>query len=224
MGGSSGCNGTICVRGVKQDYDDWGSPEWSGDEMFRCMRKVCLLEAALKCVQIHPADKTKAETFHPAKWFPGEEKAHGYDGPLHIEPAPCGPLGDLFLKNYQSKGLPYHPDMFSTGETANGCGHAMRTTWSGYRTTAADFITKDQKRDNVIIKCHSTIDKVIIEKDGDGELRAKGAEYVDDNGTRHKAFARKEVILSCGTYGSPAVLMRSGIGPKQHLEQFNVQF
>ena len=24
IGGSSGCNGTICVRGVKQDYDDWG--------------------------------------------------------------------------------------------------------------------------------------------------------------------------------------------------------
>ena len=43
LGGSSGCNGTICVRGVKQDYDDWGSPDWSGDEMYRAMRKVCLL-------------------------------------------------------------------------------------------------------------------------------------------------------------------------------------
>lgn len=43
LGGSSGCNGTICVRGVKQDYDDWGFPEWSGDEMFRAMKKVCLL-------------------------------------------------------------------------------------------------------------------------------------------------------------------------------------
>jgi len=40
LGGSSGSNGTICVRGVKQDYDDWGFPEWSGDEMFRAMKKV----------------------------------------------------------------------------------------------------------------------------------------------------------------------------------------
>lgn len=47
LGGSSGCNGTICVRGVKQDYDDWGSPEWSGDEMFRAMKKVCLLSYTL---------------------------------------------------------------------------------------------------------------------------------------------------------------------------------
>lgn len=41
LGGSSGSNGTICIRGVKQDYDDWGFPEWSGDEMFRAMKKVC---------------------------------------------------------------------------------------------------------------------------------------------------------------------------------------
>jgi len=35
-----GSNGTICVRGVPQDYDDWGFPEWSGAEMFRAMKKV----------------------------------------------------------------------------------------------------------------------------------------------------------------------------------------
>lgn len=40
LGGSSGCNGTICVRGVEQDYDDWGFPQWSGKEMFRAMKKV----------------------------------------------------------------------------------------------------------------------------------------------------------------------------------------
>lgn len=28
------------MRGVKQDYDDWGFPEWNGDEMFRAMKKV----------------------------------------------------------------------------------------------------------------------------------------------------------------------------------------
>ena len=49
LGGSSGCNGTICVRGVKQDYDDWGFPEWSGDEMFKAMKKVCLLCMPLFC-------------------------------------------------------------------------------------------------------------------------------------------------------------------------------
>lgn len=41
LGGSSGCNGTLCIRGNKQDYDDWGLDGWSGEEFFKYMRKVC---------------------------------------------------------------------------------------------------------------------------------------------------------------------------------------
>lgn len=113
--------------------------------------------------------------------------------------------------------------MFSNGETANGCGHAMRTTWQGKRTTAADYITKDHERSNVVIKCNVTGDKVILEKGADGKLVAKGLEYADDNGNKFKAFARKEVVLTCGTYGSPAMLLRSGIGPKGDLEQLGIK-
>ena len=126
------------------------------------------------------------------------------------------------LKSYQSKGLPYHPDMFSTGETANGCGHALRTTWQGTRTTAADYITKDYQRSNVTIRCDVTVDKVILGRDPNGTLQAKGTEYEDNSGNRVKAFARKEVIIACGTYGSPALLLRSGIGSKADLEALNI--
>lgn len=40
LGGCSGCNGTLCIRGCKQDYDDWTMEGWSGDEFFNAMRKV----------------------------------------------------------------------------------------------------------------------------------------------------------------------------------------
>lgn len=40
LGGCSGCNGTLCIRGSKQDYDDWGVEGWSGDEFFKYIRKV----------------------------------------------------------------------------------------------------------------------------------------------------------------------------------------
>jgi len=39
LGGSSGVNGTLCIRGAKQDYDDWDLPGWSGEEFFAAMRK-----------------------------------------------------------------------------------------------------------------------------------------------------------------------------------------
>lgn len=39
LGGSSGVNGTLCIRGPKQDYDDWGMEEWKGDKMYGYMAK-----------------------------------------------------------------------------------------------------------------------------------------------------------------------------------------
>lgn len=41
LGGCSGCNGTLCIRGAKQDYDDWGAEGWSGEDFFKYIRKVC---------------------------------------------------------------------------------------------------------------------------------------------------------------------------------------
>lgn len=112
--------------------------------------------------------------------------------------------------------------MFSTGEAAIGCGHAMRTTYKGKRATAADYIVADRKRSNVTITCDVTVDKVIFEKGTDGLLEAKGVEYIDNDGNKFKAFARKEVVVSGGTYNSPTILMRSGIGPKEDLEALNI--
>ena len=40
LGGSSAFNGTLCIRGHKRDYDEWGLPGWSGEEVFGCMKKV----------------------------------------------------------------------------------------------------------------------------------------------------------------------------------------
>lgn len=66
LGGSSGVNGTLCIRGTKQDYDDWNLPGWSGNEVFDYMKK--------------------AENFHSKKWFNEDQSTHGYDGPLDVEP------------------------------------------------------------------------------------------------------------------------------------------
>jgi choline dehydrogenase len=38
----------------------------------------------------------------------------------------------------------------------------------------------------------------------------------------HTAYAAKDVILACGTVSTPHLLMLSGVGPKQHLREFNI--
>ena len=40
LGGTSGCNGTLCIRGSREDYNAWDLEGWSGEEMFKYMSKV----------------------------------------------------------------------------------------------------------------------------------------------------------------------------------------
>ncbi|EXF73871.1 GMC oxidoreductase [Colletotrichum fioriniae PJ7] len=200
LGGCSGCNGTLCIRGAKQDYDDWGVEGWTGDEVFKYIRK--------------------AENFHGKPWFEASED-HGTNGHLNIEPHDLAPISNLIMDSMVSKGLPLDHDMFSHGENPHGCGHAPRTVHKGLRTTAADFVTKENKKDNLHLLVETHVEKVIIEK-VDGELKATGVKVLKADGSVVDIKARKEVIVSGGAYCSPNILNRSGIGAKTELDSFGI--
>jgi choline dehydrogenase-like flavoprotein len=139
-----------------------------------------------------------------------------------MEPHDLAPISELVKESMIEKGLPLHEDMFTTGETSTGCGHVPRTVYEGIRTTAADFVTKGYRRSNITIQTDATVDKVIISEGADGELTATGVEMITKKGDKIKAFARREVILSAGAYGSPAILLRSGLGPQEELEKIGI--
>lgn len=63
---------------------------------------------------------------------------------------------------------------------------------------------------------------MIIDVDED-QLRARGVEYERHGGIK-QAFASKEVIISAGTFGSPKILMLSGIGPYKILNNSQVTY
>jgi choline dehydrogenase-like flavoprotein len=200
LGGSSGVNGTLCIRGTRQDYDDWNIPGWSGDDMFTYM--------------------AKAETFHNKAWFKPKENVHGSKGPINIAPHDMAPISKLVLESYMEAGIPLHDDLFSTGETATGCGHAPRTVHDGLRSLSADFVAEREKLPNLKILCNTTVEKVIF--DDHDPPRAVAVAALSQNETSITLRARKEIIISAGAYCSPAILLRSGIGPKQELEQLGI--
>lgn len=119
-------------------------------------------------------------------------------------------------------GLSYHADMFSTGETPHGCGDVPRTVYQGTRTTAADFITKSYRRDNITIKTAVTVDKINFKQDGSGQPTVTSVSTISKSGVKVDYTARKEIIVTAGAYCSPPILMRSGIGPKEQLERLNI--
>ena len=121
----------------------------------------------------------------------------------------------------QDKGLPLDPDLFSTGRTANGCGHATRTVSRGFRVTAADYVTKDRQRSNITIMHNTIVDKVKLEKHGNSH-RAIAVDAVFADKSKSTFTARKEIVISAGVYCSPAILLRSGIGAKEELEQHKI--
>ncbi|KAK2008223.1 GMC oxidoreductase [Colletotrichum eremochloae] len=200
LGGCSGCNGTLCIRGSKQDYDDWGVDGWSGEDFFKYIRK--------------------AEKFHGKSWFEASDD-HGTNGYLNIEPHDLAPISNLIMESMVSKGLPLDHDMFSHGNNPHGCGHVPRTVHKGLRSTAADFVTKENKKNNLDLMVETHVEKVIIENVG-GELRATGVRAIKADGSAVQIKARKEVIVSGGAYCSPNILNRSGIGAKSELEAFGI--
>lgn len=125
------------------------------------------------------------------------------------------------MDSFVSEGLPLHHDMFSTGDVPHGCGHVPRTVHKGIRTTAADFITNEYHRSNVTIQTDTTVDRIVLEQGPEG-LRATGVVAKQADGTTLSFVARKEVVVSGGAYCSPAILMRSGIGAREQLAQFNI--
>lgn len=118
--------------------------------------------------------------------------------------------------------MPLNHDMFSTGDVAQGCGHAPRTVYEGIRTTGADFVTNKNHRNNITIQTDTTVDKVIFNKQG-GQPRATGVVTKGTDGSFKTFFARKEIIISGGAYCSPAVLLRSGIGSRKELEKHQIE-
>ncbi|BFZ09651.1 hypothetical protein BsWGS_12690 [Bradybaena similaris] len=82
--------------------------------------------------------------------------------------------------------------------------------------TARVFIHPVMDRCNLHVAPKSHVTKIII-----NNKRAVGVEVIRDS-RRYIINARREIVLSAGTIGSPQILMLSGVGPRNHLESLKI--
>jgi choline dehydrogenase len=195
LGGSSSVNAMVYTRGNRLDYDHWaalGNPGWSYADVLPLFKRA-----------------ENSECF-------GANEYHGTGGPLNVSYLRTpSPINQAFIQACTEQGLPLTPDY--NGASQLGCAPAQVTQKNGERWSAAKgYLTPHLARPNLTVITHAHTQRLILE----GQ-RAVGAEFLKDQQLQ-QIRARREVILCAGAFGSPQLLMLSGIGPAAHLKEHGI--
>ena len=143
----------------------------------------------------------------------GGDAWHGGDGPLSVmDQRWPNPTSQAFVESAAALQLPANPDF--NGASQEGFGFYQVTQKGGERWSAARaYLTP---RPNLAIRTGALVERIVIEQG-----RATGV-AVRFGRKREVLSARGGVVLSAGAFGSPQMLMLSGIGPGAHLQQHGI--
>ncbi len=191
LGGCSSINGHIYMRGQAHDYDTWaqlGNVGWSWNDVLPYF--------------LRSEDQEN-----------GESDLHAKGGPLAVTNMRTSmKLLDKVAEAAQQAGIPYKAD-FNDGDN-EGVNYFQVTQKNGLRWSAARaFLHPVKHRPNLHLVTKAQVERLVIEQG-----RVAGLELRVDGGELETVRSNIEVVLSAGAIGSPHILMRSGIGPGQHLQ------
>jgi choline dehydrogenase len=196
LGGCSAVNVQVAIRGVPEDYDGWAQAGCAGWSFREVLPSFIRLES--------DAD------------FP-DAPYHGRSGPVPIERPSRGQLGpvDIGLAD-AAVGLGYGWAADHNAPGATGASPAAHNSRHGVRVSTNDAYLEPLRGDRrLTIRGEVLVDRVVF--DGDrarGVLALAGADRVE--------FAGGEVVLCAGALYSPAILLRSGVGPADHLRALGI--
>jgi len=194
LGGSSLINAMIYTRGQPQDYDDW---------------------LALGCkgwgwTGVLPYFKRAENNAR------GADAWHGAGGPLHVSDLSYrNPAVDAFVEAAVQAGFPRNADF--NGGTQEGVGPYQLFQMNGRRYNAARAYLQSAPLSNLTILSEAQARRIVFEG-----RRAAGV-VIRRGGAEERLAARREIIVSGGAFGSPQLLMVSGIGQGEHLRGHGIE-
>jgi len=195
LGGSSSMNAMIYNRGHRWDYDHWaslGNSGWSWQEVLPYFKK-----------------SEHNEVF--------QDEYHGQGGPLNVASLRSfNPFQEIFLKAAQQAGFKLNADF--NGADQEGIGIHQVTQKNGERWNAARAYLHPHLagRPNLQVITGVQARRILFT-----DKRASGVEF-RQGGEIRSLLARREIILSAGTFQSPQLLMLSGIGAGAELQEFAI--
>jgi choline dehydrogenase len=195
LGGSSAVNGMIWVHGTPQEYDAWarkGCEGWSYADLIPYFQRI--------------------ENYARGHG----SSSRGQSGPIHVtEYGPRDALTEAFLDGVAATGQTRRVDDYN--QECVGAGYVQFNTHRGRRWAVREgYLAPLRGAAALVIETGAFANRVLLQ---DG--RATGVEYQVGSSTR-RAIARREVILSAGSYGTPQLLELSGIGRREILAQHGI--
>ena len=189
LGGTSSLNGMVYMRGAPSDYDGWRQRGCEGWDFAGVLPVF-----------------TQAENQER-----GASEFHGVGGPLSVSDQRFRhELVDALIDASVEAGIPRNADF--NGATQEGVGRYQATAFAGRRCSAAvAYLRPARGRRNLVVVPNAHATRILLE-----DAKAVGVEYRTPRG-RTIARCRGEVIVAGGVYGSPQLLLLSGIGPGKHL-------
>ncbi|MGV3492717.1 MAG: GMC family oxidoreductase [Ramlibacter sp.] len=186
LGGSSSINGLLYVRPFPHDIDDWAAAGATGWDYASSQPYFA-----------------RSET-----WPHGEHPRRGKRGPIHVtRVSNPPPVCDKVVDAAREVGYEFLDD--PNADTRGPAVFYYQQTRRGrFRSSAArGYLQPALGRDNLRVLTGTDVVRVLLEGG-----RAVGVEVIRPDGQTVRVRAEKEVILSAGVAGSPAILERSGIG------------
>ncbi|WP_057940249.1 GMC family oxidoreductase [Algoriphagus resistens] len=193
VGGTSAINAAVALRATPADFKGWEKRGITGWSF----DEVLPYYKKMECVKA------------------GDDFWNGNTGPLPIHQLTnldLTPAQNAFIEAANSIGL-RKVSSFNTGNQ-HGVGPYPMNVIDGVRmNTGMTYLDrKVRDRPNLHIMADTLVDKVLF-----NGKSAIGVQLAD-----RKIIFGKQIILSSGTYGSPALLLRSGIGPVNHLQSLDI--
>ncbi|KAJ5887455.1 glucose-methanol-choline oxidoreductase [Penicillium taxi] len=221
LGGSSAINGLYMTRPGEIEINAWqsmlgdmdGADNWSWDSFYAAMKKSETFTP--------PSDAIAKEA--DITWDSSE---HGTNGPIHYSyPGYNFAQVGQWSPALANIGIPISAKMYGGdnwgAEVSTSCINPTNWTRSYSRTGYLDPLP-DRKNYDVLANAHVT--RILFDSSSHSDnLTANSVEYTTDDGvTKLTVNVTKEVILTAGTVGSPAILLYSGVGPKDILSSAGV--
>ena len=195
LGGSSAINGLVYIRGQREDFQLWRQ---MGNHGWGWDDVLPFFRKA--------EDQER-----------GADALHGEGGPLGVSDLnQPHEIVEAYINACDEIGIPRTADF--NGEEQEGVGYFQLTTRNGFRcSSAVAYLRPIDFRPNLTVVTDALVSRIVVE-----DKRATGVMYWQD-GELKRADVQGEVILSAGAIGSPQILQLSGIGPGDHLRDFDIK-